>query len=126
MPVVWSDAHRLHEPGGEIWVGVRTPGTEVVERAEAIRAALVDAGAPIVPAQPHDDSALLAVHSGELLGFLAGAWAAWEAAGLPADPGQDRVVPYIFPVSGLVPDGVPREPAAVWARTGFFCFDTMT
>ena len=25
MPVVWSDRHRLHEPGGEIWVGVRTP-----------------------------------------------------------------------------------------------------
>ena len=29
MPVVWSDRHRLHEPGGEVWVGVRTPGTEV-------------------------------------------------------------------------------------------------
>lgn len=106
---------------------MRTPGTEVAARAEAIRAAAVDAGATLVPAQAHDDAALHAVHSGELLEFLAGAWAAWEEAGLPSDPGQDRVVPYIFPVAGLVPEGVaPLEPAAVWARTGFFCFDTMT
>ena len=27
MPVVWSDRHRLHDPGGEVWVGVRIPGT---------------------------------------------------------------------------------------------------
>ena len=33
MPVVWSDRCRLHDPGGEIFVGVRTPGTEVVARA---------------------------------------------------------------------------------------------
>lgn len=127
MPVVWSDAHRLHEPGGEIWVGVRTPGTEVAGRADAIHAALSAAGASFVPARPHDDEVLLAVHSPELLDFLAGAWAAWEEAGLPVDPGQDRVVPYIFPVDGLVPGGgVPLEPAATWARTGLFCFDTMT
>ncbi len=50
MPVVWSDRHRLHEPGGEIWVGVRTPGTEVPERAERIRAAL--GGARFVEARP--------------------------------------------------------------------------
>ena len=127
MPVVWSDAHRLHEPGGEIWIGVRTPGTELAERADRIRTILADAGARTVPAETHDDMPLLAVHSRELLDFLAGAWAAWEEAGLPADPGQDRVVPYIFPVSGLVPPGAtPLEPASVWARTGFFCFDTMT
>jgi acetoin utilization deacetylase AcuC-like enzyme len=126
MPVVWSDAHRLHEPAGEIWVGVRTPGTEVAARADAIHTVLGAAGATFVEAVAHDDSALLAVHSPELLAFLAGAWDAWAEAGLPADPGQDRVVPYIFPVGGLVPDGVPLEPAAVWARTGFFCFDTMT
>ena len=38
MPVVWSDRHRRHEPGGEVWVGVRTPGTELPERAERVRA----------------------------------------------------------------------------------------
>ena len=48
IPLVWSDQHRLHEPGGEVWVGVRTPGTEVPERAERIRAAVEAAGAPVV------------------------------------------------------------------------------
>ena len=62
MPVVWSDRHRLHEPGGEVWVGVRTPGTEVPERAERIRAALAAEGARIVDAEPHRDADLLAVH----------------------------------------------------------------
>jgi hypothetical protein len=38
MSVVWSDACRLHEPDGEIFVGVRTPGTEAPERIDAIRA----------------------------------------------------------------------------------------
>jgi hypothetical protein len=28
MPVVWSDRCRLHDPGSEIFVGVRMPGTE--------------------------------------------------------------------------------------------------
>jgi acetoin utilization deacetylase AcuC-like enzyme len=82
LPVVWSDSHRLHEPGGEIWVGVRTPGTEVPERAERIRAALAEAGARFVEAAPADDDALLAVHDRDLLDHLAGAWTDWEAAGL--------------------------------------------
>ena len=55
MPVVWSDDHRLHEPGGEVWLGVRTPGTELPERAERILAALTEAGAPIVDASPQPD-----------------------------------------------------------------------
>lgn len=126
IPFVWSDAHRLHEPGGEIWVGVRTAGTEVPARAEAIREALVAAGAPLVPAEPHDDACVAAVHDGALLGFLAGAWDSWEAASLPHDPGQDRVVPYIFPLPGLLSGRPPLVPVATWARTGAYCFDTMT
>jgi hypothetical protein len=58
MPVVWSDRCRLHDPGGEIFVGVRTPGTEVVARAEAILAALSEADARIVDAEQHSDAAL--------------------------------------------------------------------
>jgi len=33
MPAVWSDRCLLHEPAGEIWVGVRTKGTEIPEGA---------------------------------------------------------------------------------------------
>jgi acetoin utilization deacetylase AcuC-like enzyme len=124
IPVVWSDRHRLHEPGGEIWVGVRTPGTELPERAERIRAALDDA--PLVPAAPQPDSALLAVHDGELLDFLASAWSDWQAGGLDRDPGQDRVVPYIFPAPSLFSDFPAMRAAAISARAGQFAYDTMT
>ena len=52
IPVVWTDRHRLHEPRGEVWVGIRTPGTEVPGRADAIHAALEAAGAHFVPVEP--------------------------------------------------------------------------
>jgi acetoin utilization deacetylase AcuC-like enzyme len=128
LPVVWSDRHRLHEPGGEVWVGVRTPGTEVPERAERIRAELERAGAPVHDAQLADPGAALAeVHDRALLDYLASAWDEWEAAGLPENPGQDRVVPYIFPLAELVPgDRPPPVPAAMTARAGRFAYDTMT
>ena len=124
MPVVWSERHRLHEPGGEVWVGVRTPGTEVPERVERIRAALAEARSVEAHAQP--DSTVLAVHDAELLEYLASAWGDWEAAGLTRDPGQDRVVPYVFPHPDLFSGFGPALPAAISARAGRFAFDTMT
>jgi acetoin utilization deacetylase AcuC-like enzyme len=126
LPIVWSDRHRLHEPGGEVWIGVRTPGTEVPRRAEAIRDALRAQGATFVDAQPHPDDDVLAVHDAPLLDFLKGAWGEWDAAGLPADPGQDRVVPYVFAHPGLTPHFAPAVPRATWAKTGYFAYDTMT
>ena len=124
IPVVWSEDEPRHDPRAEIWVGVRTPAAEVAARTEAIRAALAPPGTRSSPARPQPDEALLRVHDVALVEFLRTAWAAWEEAGLPDDPGQDRVVPYIFPHPGLTPS--PREPAATWARTGMYCFDTMT
>jgi len=124
--VVWSDECLLHVPGGEVWVGIHTPGTEVPERLEAIRAALAGAGHPFVPATSHGDGPLLAVHDPALLDYLAGAYTGWVAAGLTDDPGQDRVVGYLFPTPGLL-SGLPlRTPTAVHARAGRFCYDTMT
>ena len=113
MPVVWDERCRLHEPGAEIFVGVRTPGTETPDRADALLAAL---GEPVL-AEPHDDGALLAVHDAALVEFLASAWNEWAASGLPKDPGQDRVVPYVFSHEKL---GARREPVATWARPGSF------
>jgi acetoin utilization deacetylase AcuC-like enzyme len=124
MPVVWTDVHRRHDPGGEVWIGLRTPGTEVPERAENIRAALY--GAPLVAARAHGDECLHAVHDEALTAYLRTAWADWEAAGLPEDPGQDRVVPYVFPHPGLLAGLAPATPAAIAARAGRFAFDTMT
>ena len=126
LPVVWSDRHRMHDPGGEVWVGVRTPGTELPERAEAIRTELSTAGARFVETERQPDDALHAVHDRELIAYLAGAWRDWEAAGLTEDPGQDRVVPYLFPNASLFSGFAPATPTAPSARAGRFAYDTMT
>jgi acetoin utilization deacetylase AcuC-like enzyme len=122
LPFVWSDDCLRHEPDAEVWVGVRTPATEVPARAVAIRGELVAAGAREVAATPHDDLALLAVHDPELVEFLRTAWDEWSAAALPSD----RVVPYVFARSELTGGRPPAGPAAVGARPGLFAYDTMT
>lgn len=126
MSVVASGADRDHRPEGEVWVGVRTPGTESPRRVEVLREALNAAGAGIVSPRDHPDGLITAVHDPGLLSWLASAHARWLAAGLDRDPGQDRVVPYIFPTLEML-DGIePAEPAATSARAGFWCYDTMT
>jgi acetoin utilization deacetylase AcuC-like enzyme len=126
IPVVWTDAHRLHDPDVGIWIGVPIPADEIPARAEAIRSALEDAGAPFLDAEVHSDDAVHAVHEPALVSFLREAWADWEKAGLPDDPGQRDVVGYIFPHPGLLAGVEAHEPAATWARTGAYCYDTMT
>jgi acetoin utilization deacetylase AcuC-like enzyme len=126
MPVVWTDQHRLHDPAAEIWVGVRTPAADTAERAERIRAALAADGANFVDARPQPESALTTVHEPSLVEYLAGAWDEWEAAGLTVDPGQDRVVPYLFPHPSLFSGRPPHRAAAITARAGQFAYDTMT
>ncbi len=126
MPVLWSPSHRRHDPGGEIWVGVHTPGTELPERAERIREALGSLGARLLEVEPQPAAAALAVHDPALLAYLAEGWERWSEAGLPANPGADRVVPYLFAHPGLLGDLPLREPAAASARAGAFAYDTMT
>jgi acetoin utilization deacetylase AcuC-like enzyme len=92
------------------------PAAETPARLHAILEAL---DARIVDAEPHADEALLAVHDQELLAYLASAWEEWEAADLP----QEQVVPYVFAHRGL---GARRPATAVWAKPGWFAYDTMT
>jgi acetoin utilization deacetylase AcuC-like enzyme len=122
VPFVWSEDCLRHEPAAEVWVGVRTPATEVPARALAIRNALVAAGARKVAAVAHDDAALLAVHDPALVEFLRTAWDEWTTVELPSD----RVVPYVFARSELTGGRPPATPRAVWARPGLFAYDTMT
>ena len=124
MPVVWSDDCRLHDPAAEIWIGVRTPAVETAARTQAILETLRAAGGQTVTAEQHEDERLLVVHDSGLLEYLASAWADWEQAGLHVDPGQGRVVPYVFAHSALTQS--PLVPTAIWARPGFFAYDTMT
>ena len=126
VPVVWSEDCLRHEPAGEVWLGLREPGTEVPARALVLRDALTAAGAPVTAARRHDDTILRRVHDPALLGHLASVWEDWEAAGLPAGHGRDRVVPYVFPTPGLLAGLPPRIPPAVHGRAGLYCYDTMT
>ncbi len=126
VPVVWSGDCLRHDPAGEVWLGLREPGTEVAARALVLRDALAAAGAPVTAAREHDDTILRRVHDPALLAHLASVWADWEAAGLPAGHGRDRVVPYVFPTPGLLAGLPARPPAAVHGRAGLYCYDTMT
>jgi acetoin utilization deacetylase AcuC-like enzyme len=124
--VVRSGACLLHEPGAEIWVGVRTPGTELPERAVRIEETLRAAAYDVREAVAHDDDVLLRVHERRLVEHLRTVHERWMASPIPGLVGQDRVVPYLMPTAGML-DGLPeREPVAVHAAAGRYCYDTMT
>jgi acetoin utilization deacetylase AcuC-like enzyme len=126
LPVVWHPDCLLHEPDGEVWLGVWEAGTEVPERATVLLDALASAGAAVTRATSHDDAAILAVHDAALVEHLSTVWNDWEAAGYPSAHGRRRVVPYVFPTDGLLSGLPPRLPAALHGRAGLFCYDTMT
>lgn len=126
IPAVWSESHRLHAPETSVWVGVSIDADELPDRVDRVRAALENAGAPIVDAEHHADDGLLAVHDSGLVEFLRTAWGSWEAAGLPTESDQADVVGYIFPTPGFLAGLDPRVPRALSARTGAWCYDTMT
>jgi acetoin utilization deacetylase AcuC-like enzyme len=126
MPVVWSASCLQHRPEREVWLGVATPGTEVPQLVSVIHDVLETAGHPLVDARRYDDEVLSRVHSRTLIEHLRGVHEAWLAAGFASDPGQDRVVPYVFPTSAMLGE-IPMHPAsAVHGRAGQFCYDTMT
>jgi acetoin utilization deacetylase AcuC-like enzyme len=126
MPVVWTDRHRLHDPAGEVWVGVKIPGSEVSGRGEVIKEALAAAGAQFVELSEHGTDPVLKVHAAGLLDYLESAYAGWLEAGLDRDPGQDRVVPYVFPLPQLMGGRPLHAPVAASARAGWFSMDTTT
>jgi acetoin utilization deacetylase AcuC-like enzyme len=126
FPAVWTQRHRLHDPGGEVWLGVTIPGTEVVARGELIREALEAADFPIVPPVEHGPEYLYRLHHPAMVEYLRTAYDAWVAAGYLEDPGQDRVVPYVFPLPQAVADRPFRLPTAPSARAGVYTTDTTT
>ncbi|HVQ88149.1 MAG TPA: histone deacetylase family protein [Actinomycetes bacterium] len=125
-PFIWSNDCTRHEPKGEIWVGVPTIGTEVAARATIIRDALSAAGAPEVAAVAHADDALVAVHNPQLVDWLRDGYAEWVEAGFLENPGQDRIVPYLFPTPAYLAGMDVGLPTGVHGRAGHFAYDTMT
>jgi acetoin utilization deacetylase AcuC-like enzyme len=126
MPVVWHPDCLLHEPGGEVWLGVLDPGTEVPQRASVLLEALRAEGATIAPAQRHGDDELLAVHDAGLIEHLSTLWDEWESGGYVSAQSRPRAVPYLFPTAGLLGGEPATRPAALHGRLGLYCYDTMT
>jgi acetoin utilization deacetylase AcuC-like enzyme len=124
--VVWSPDTRLHHPDAEIWVGVRTDGTELPERVDRIVGATSNEGWDLVEAAAHDDEVLLEVHDADLLDHLRTVHDTWMGSGIPELVGQDRVVPYMFATKAMLGTLPGRRPAAVHALAGWYCYDTMT
>lgn len=121
IATITDDATLAHDPGGEIWVGIPIEGTESPERVTVIREAL--AGRPLMPPTQHPTSELASVHDPALVSFLETAWERWSESGYPTDPGQLKVVPYVFPaVTGVK----GRWPRSIGAVAGLFAMDTMT
>jgi acetoin utilization deacetylase AcuC-like enzyme len=126
LPVLWHPDSWLHEPTGEVWLGIWEPGTEVPQRASVLLDALTAAGAEVSSPAHDGESAILAVHDAALVEHLATAWEEWEAGGYTTTHARPRVVPYLFPTPGLL-QGLPmRSPRALHGRIGRFCYDTMT
>ena len=131
MPVVWSDRHTLPRPRRRgLGRACARPATEVPARAERDprRARGGRRAARSSRRRPQPTSALLDACTTPAWSTTSrSAWADWEAAGLTDDPGQDRVVPYIFPHPGAGRRPPERSPAATAARApAMFAYDTMT
>ena len=126
VPFVWHPRTRRHVPTQEYLAGLPRPSREVVERVNTVRTALIEAGHPEVTARDPDPEALRAVHSQGLIDHLRTMFDAWTVAGYATDPGQDRVVPWLFPTAGMLGGAPLRRPAATHARAGQYCYDTTT
>ena len=74
-------------PAVRLWIGVRTEGTEVAARVDAVRDSLVGNGARIVEAEGHPDESLLRVHDDSLLSYLASAWEGMDRRWIAGGPG---------------------------------------
>ena len=93
-----TDAHRRHHPHDPIHDGGRlVPPPEIPERAERIRAAIVDAGlGEIREPDEFGPEPVLRVHTTEYVEFLETAHARWCAA--TGSPPSAEAVPYACPI----------------------------
>lgn len=114
MQIVYSDAHRLHFPKGELSGGAFVTPFERPSRMEHILDRLETVGlTDLVVPDPLDDAPVRAVHDAGYLAFLETAHRDWRAAGHKGD-----LIPCIFPARRMQQDRVPTE---IEARAGYYC-----
>jgi len=124
MKVVYSPAHRGHDPKTGIELSTIIPAFEHIGRAEAIRETLQsDSRFDLVLPPDWGLAPIEAVHDGGLIRFLATGWAEYQqAVGPTAD-----VAPDVFYRPALRNGMSERsEPQSVHGRLGWYCFETTT
>src|SRR5215207_7907450 len=114
MRVVYSTAHRGHDPTSEVEYGVVVTPYESPARAEAIHDTLShDADFAFEAPHEHGLEPLAAVHDLDYLAFLESAWAEWARA----IPKLTQAIPDSFPNPALRDGmGPGRPPAGAVAR----------
>ncbi|MFZ8997469.1 MAG: histone deacetylase family protein [Ilumatobacteraceae bacterium] len=124
MKVVYSLRHRHHHPRLELEAGALQEPFEHPGRAEMIRAALAaDATFDLVAPDEWGRGPIEAVHHAGLVEFLEHAWSEYQEVHGPTHD----VVPDVFAMQGLRDGmGPGREPVAIGARLGWWCFETTT
>ena len=118
MQAFWDPVQQHHAPRFFLQRGQVRPNFETPARADALLAGLATLG--IEPQMPlaADRAALLAVHDGAYLDFLAGASAEWTAL----DDVGPELVPNIHPSPEMLAQGA--TPGGLVGRLGWFTADT--
>lgn len=118
MPHVRSDAHRQHQPTGELYEGQLVTPFESPDRWDHIVTALDTGGfgEPVAP-EPIDLDTLGEVHDRNYVDFLAEAWTLWTEEGHTAD-----MIPTCFPGRRMQ----QREPTDIDGRLGYYAFAAET
>ena len=116
MKTIYNAAHSLHRAEHEFFRGEKVPAFEKPERADWVLAAVhqVALGEVIAP-KPHDDAAVLKVHSERYVKFIRGAYAEYVTLG-----GTGDAFPAAWPIRGMRTDIEPKNFAA---RMGMYSFD---
>jgi len=127
MPVVWSPRHRGHQPGGGFWLGVHVDGDEEPIRGDTLIDGVSAEASTLLDAPDLGLDPIVAVHDAEFVDFMRRVWPAWVAEGHIDDPGQPRVVGYLFALPGYAARYRPgRRPATIRAELGLYAMDTMS
>jgi acetoin utilization deacetylase AcuC-like enzyme len=124
MQVVYTPQHHRHDPHVEFQTSQATSPFEHVGRAEAIRETLTRSGGfTLVEPTPWGIEPITAVHDTGLVQFLTTAWQEYQAVNGPTR----EVIPDVFYRPSMRRSMTPAaEPASVYARLGWWCFETTT
>jgi acetoin utilization deacetylase AcuC-like enzyme len=127
VKAVLTDRHRLHDPKVETYLGLPLPANEVPERAEMIRAALIeDGGFELAEPAEHGVEPILAVHDAGLVRFMEEAWPGVVAQKID----REFLVADTYPVRNMfegMSDAVVAarpEPEAIGGRVAWWGLDS--